>query len=269
MGDRTLAVLETMVARPGNTAVLSISELAAQSDVDPSTLTRLGQRLGFSGFGPLQDIFRDHVAATQPFYSRRVQELVEHDAANSDHLRHLAGVECKKVLATANGLDDSDVERAVDHLVKAKHVHVLGLRSTYAISYFFGSFLGTLREGVSIMGGPGFPITSELSRIGKDDVLVVVSYHPYTKALVKAVELIRASGTPIISLTDTGPTLEIAPSQGVTLKVDQAFYFDSALSQFYVAQAVLVALARRLGPQAVAMTAKREQFNKALDIETG
>ena len=96
MGERTLAVLVDMLARPGQVAVQSISELAAHNGVDPSTLTRLGKRLGFSGFGELQDVFRRHVSATQPFYSTRVRELVSNDRARerASPLQRLAEVEC-------------------------------------------------------------------------------------------------------------------------------------------------------------------------------
>lgn len=76
VGEKALVVLADMLSRPGPAAVDSISELAAKNGVDPSTLTRLGKRLGFAGFAELQDVFRRHVAQTQPFYSSRVQERV-------------------------------------------------------------------------------------------------------------------------------------------------------------------------------------------------
>ena len=269
MGGRTLAVLVDMLGRPGQAAVQSISELAAHNGVDPSTLTRLGQRLGFGGFAPLQDIFRQHVAATQPFYSTRIQDLVGAQSAGTATgvLQQLAQNECQKVLATASTLTDKQITRAAKQLLKAKHVYVLGLRAIYAVGYFFGMFLGTLRDGVTILGGPGFPIAADLARIEKDDLLVAVSFRPYTLAVVSAVNLVRAGGTPVLSLTDGGSAIDVEPRAGVTLEVDQPFYFDSALAQFYVAEAVLVAVARQLGTAAVDVIKRHEVFNKALDIE--
>lgn len=269
MGERTLAVLVDMLGRPGQAAVQSISELAVHNGVDPSTLTRLGQRLGFGGFAPLQDIFRQHVAATQPFYSTRVHDLVGARSAGTaiSVLRQLAENECQKVLAVASTLTDKQISRAVKQLLKAKHVYVLGLRATYAVGYFFGMFLGTLRHGVTILGGPGFPIAADLAHIKKEDLLVAVSFRPYTLAVVNAVKLVRASGTPVLSLTDGGSAIDVEPRAGVTLEVDQPFYFDSALAQFYAAEAVIVAVARHLGPAAVDVIQRHEIFNKALDIE--
>ena len=269
MGERTLAVLVDLLARPGQAAVQSISELAAHNGVDPSTLTRLGKRLGFSGFGPLQDVFRQHVAATQPFYSTRVRELVSTRAARKgpSALQQLAETECQKVLAVAHALTDKQITRAARQLLKAKHVYVLGLRGTYAVSYFFGSFLETLRDGVTVLGGPGFPLAGEVARIKKDDLLVAMAFRPYTRAVVNVVDVVRASGTPVLSLTDGGSPVDVESDGGVTLRVDQPFYFDSALAQFYMAEALLLAVARLLGPAATQVIRRRESINKALDIE--
>src|SRR5690606_39565949 len=107
------------------------SELAARNHVDPSTLTRLGQRLGFSGFGQLQDVFRRHVRDTQPFYSARVRELVSDSAGQEggSRLQRLAQAECRKVLAVADALDDAKVEEAARRLLAARRVPGFRLRA--------------------------------------------------------------------------------------------------------------------------------------------
>lgn len=266
MGGRTLKVLNDLLARPGQAAVQSISELAAHNGVDPSTLTRLGQRLGFSGFGPLQDVFRQHVTATQPFYSTRVRELVA-TSQGPGALRQLAETECQKVLAVANTLTDEQIARAAQLLVDARNVYVLGLRGTYAVSYFFGAFLGTLRDGVTVLGGPGFPLSGDVARIGKQDLLVAIAFRPYTREVVNVVDLVRAAGSPILALTDGGSPIDVEAAGGVTLQIDQPFYFDSALAQFYVTEAVLLATARLLGPAATTLIRRREAISKALNIE--
>lgn len=264
-----LAVLVDLLDNPGQAAVQSISELALRNGVDPSTLTRLGKRLGFSGFAPLQALFRGHVAATQPFYSSRVEELVASASkkATGGMLEKLAEAECQKVLAAASKLTEKQIGLAVKQLVAAKHVYVLGLRATYAVAYFFGSFLGNLRDRVSVLGAPGFPLAGELANIKKDDLLVVMTFRPYTRAVVAAVSVARAEHIPVLSLTDGGSPVKVEPSDGVTLEVEQPFYLDSSLAQFFVAEALLLAVARHLGPQASSVIRRRETINKTLNIE--
>ncbi|WP_028601211.1 MurR/RpiR family transcriptional regulator [Ottowia thiooxydans] len=270
VGEKALVVLEDMLSRPGPAAVDSISELAAKNGVDPSTLTRLGKRLGFAGFAELQDVFRRHVAQTQPFYSSRVQERVAEPVTIDDPqelIRVHAQSECQRVLKLANSLDADAVTRAVDAIVSAKHVHVLAMRATYAFSHFFGTYLGTLRENVTILGVPGQGLTLELASLTPDDLLVAVSFRPYTRAVVAAVEVMKENGVPILALTDADSAIHVGPEHGTSVVIDEPFYFDSATSQFFAIQTILLAAARRLGPSAVAMVKRRERLDKALNVE--
>jgi DNA-binding MurR/RpiR family transcriptional regulator len=272
MGERTLAVLVDMLARPGQAAVQSISELAAHNGVDPSTLTRLGQRLGFSGFGELQDVFRRHVRETQPFYSARVRELVSEGAGQegASPSQRLAEAECRKVLAVAHALDDAKVEEAARRLLAARRVHVFALRAgTYALSHFLGSYLEILRDEVRIVGVPGSTLASEASALGPEDLLVAIAFRPYTRAVVNLVEVVREAGVPVLAITDAGSPIDAEPHGGLTLAIEQPFYFDSTLAQMYVVETLLVTVARLLGPEATARTQRREHFNKALEIEIG
>lgn len=270
VGEKTLAVLADMLDRPGSSAVDSISEVATRNGVDPSTLTRLGKKLGFAGFAELQDIFRRHVSQTQPFYSSRVQDRVAEQVTIDDPrelLRVHAQSESQRVLQTANSLDAGAITRAVDAIVSAKHVCVLAMRATYAFSYFFGTYLGTLRENVRILGGPGQALTSELASLTPDDLLVAVTFRPYTRAVVTAVEIMKENGVPILALTDANSALQVGPEHGTSVVMNEPFYFDSATSQFFTIQTILLAAARRLGPAAVAITKRRERLDKALNIE--
>src|SRR3546814_17280161 len=76
LGQKALAALIGMLEAPHRAAVQSISEIARDSGVDPSTLTRLGQRLGFQGFPELPELFRNHVVKRDGYYSSQTQQLL-------------------------------------------------------------------------------------------------------------------------------------------------------------------------------------------------
>lgn len=71
MRGRILAAPMDMLENPGEAAVQSVSALAARNTVDTFILTRLGLRLGFTGFASLQDVLCRNLAAAQPFYNTR------------------------------------------------------------------------------------------------------------------------------------------------------------------------------------------------------
>lgn len=269
IGDKARSVLEDMLQHPGLAAVDSISTLAKRNGVDPSTLTRLGKRLGFSGFSELQLVFRRHVADTQPFYSGRVQKRLEgaENITASEAVHYHAQSECQKLLSASENLDPQALKNAVELLVSAEHVYVLAQRATYAFSYFFGTYLGTLRDNVTILAGPGAALTADLDRITKKSVLVAISFRPYTRAVVTAVNLLKEMDIPILAITDKASAIETSATQGVTLAIDKPFYFDSATAQFFIIQTLLLASATRLGPVAVETAKRRERIDKALHIE--
>lgn len=269
VGKKALAVLADMLNRPGAAAVDSISEIAASNGVDPSTLTRLGKRLGHSGFTELQDIFRRHVTQTQPFYSARVHERVVDAQGNTqpELLRHHAETECQKLLAAAGQLEPQRIELAAELIANARNVFVLGLRATYGLSFFLGSYLATIRENVRILGGPGQTLTSDLVAIHEGDLLIALSFSPYTRSVVTAVDLVKDVSAKVLSITDVGSPLEVSGEQGVTVTVDQPFYFDSSTAHFFVVQTILLAAARRVGPAAVEVAKARERIDNALNIE--
>jgi DNA-binding MurR/RpiR family transcriptional regulator len=269
VGNKALAVLEDMLNRPGAAAVDSISQIATNNGVDPSTVTRLGKRLGYSGFTELQGIFRRYVTQTQPFYSARIHERVldTQDNTQPELLRLHAEAECRKLLAVSDQIDSQRIEQAASLLANAKNVFLLGLRATYGISFFLGTYLSTIRENVYILGGPGHALTSDLMAIKEGDLLVALSFRPYTRNVVTAVHLARDIDAKVLSITDVESPLEVPDDKGVTITVDQPFYFDSSTAHFFVVQTILLATAKCIGPAAVELAERRERIDKALNIE--
>src|SRR5690606_33517949 len=117
----------------------------------------------------------------------------------------------------------------------------LGLRATYGLSFFLGNYLATIRENVRILGGPGQTLTSDLVAIGEGDLLVALSFSPYTRSVATATELVKDVGAKVLSITDVGSPLEVTGKNGVTIAVDQPFYFDSSTAHFFVIQTILLA----------------------------
>ena len=76
LGRGSANVLAAMVDAPSHAAVSNISQIATANGVNPSTVTRLAKKLGFTGFGDLQDVFRRYVADRGGFYSRHAASLL-------------------------------------------------------------------------------------------------------------------------------------------------------------------------------------------------
>lgn len=268
LGKRATGAFLKMLQSPEAVATESISKVAQLTGVDAATLSRLGQRLGYEGYSGIQRVFKDHISHGGHFYVDRVAESVRdaRDAAPAG-VRALAELECRRVMTAAEELSDPSFDRAADLVVKARRVHILGLRGAYCIAYFLGVHLTFFHRDVSILGGAGGMFAGDINQIRKNDLLIAVSYRPYSKMTVAACKAARKIGVPIVSLTDIGSPIAFHAQQGETLSTSSRFFYDSSLPMLFVAEVLLKKVASRVGKAAVRLAEERSEILKQLDME--
>lgn len=268
LGKKAFSTLVGILKVPHVTAVQSISEIAKDQGVEPSTLTRLSQRLGFKGFPELHKLFRDYVIARSGYYTAHAQRILS--KRREDGLQfsnELASEEVNNILEASSALDQSNLMKATDLLAKSRRVYILGLRASYSIAHFFSYFLGFLRQDVVLLGGGGFTLGEDLSRMTSQDVLVAISFRPYTNVTIGAVKSARARDVSVVMLTDVSSPLSQNKSANVSLFVQTDYYFNSALSNFFLVQVLLSALAVKLGSDAMLGVSDVESQLYDMDIE--
>ncbi len=272
LGKRAFQVLAGMVDSPHQAAVFSISELAAALGANPSTLTRLAQRLGYPGFAGLQDVFRRHVARDGAFYSDRAGRLLQAcPVADGDTSLVLTVVqdELTNIATMVHGVDGRAVEGAAGLLDGARRVRVHGLRQFFAVASFFTYGLGMLRRDVDILGGPQHGIGHGLAQLGPEDALVVVGCAPYTRATVDACRVAGAHGIPIVAITDSyGSPLAGAAAYCFIAPTEGSFFSNSMASYMVLAEGVLGTVARRMGREAMTALGQREDLMSQLRAGT-
>jgi DNA-binding MurR/RpiR family transcriptional regulator len=71
---------------PDDIAFGTAASVAQRSGVQPSTLVRFSQALGYQGFSDLQDVFRARLRDRVPSYEERLKQLREHGEASKTGL---------------------------------------------------------------------------------------------------------------------------------------------------------------------------------------
>jgi len=270
IGRRARTVLEGMLAAPQQAAVATIGELADAFGVHASTLTRLAQALGYRGFGELQAVFRRHVAQTGHFYSDQASRLRAVSAPEQHGLDLIARVardEQANLRAMLDQLEAAALDGAVTLLARAGQVRALGLRQSYAIAGYLGYALGLLRGGVQTVDGTS-GIAQGVAGLGAGDVLVAIGFAPYTRASVRAAEVMHGRGVPLIAITDSYASplarhathVFVAPAGG-------HFFSNSMAAALVLVEGLLAVTAQRLGDEAVAALELREALIRDLGVE--
>jgi DNA-binding MurR/RpiR family transcriptional regulator len=244
---RLVQVAEFTLRQPEEIAFGTLAEIAAQADVQPSTLVRFAQALGYSGFSDLQAVFRAHARERWPDYRERLLSLGEAPSGNAEALLHrFLNASLTSIERLRDGLDPEALEAAVQVLAHAGTVAVLGSRRAFPLAAYCGYALrklGMRCELVDQVGGMG---AEQVALLQPDDVLLAISFTPYTPVTVEHAAGASRRGVKVVAITDT-PFSPLVPLATVWLEVAEADHagFRSVAGSFALATALAVAAAGR------------------------
>lgn len=197
---RLRALAAWLIDRPEELAFNSVRSLADLAGTNPNTVVRLAQALGFSGFeqarGAMQQVLRGGAsgyAARAAALSHRPPErlMAELRAAAEENI---ADVFAPRSLAA--------LAEIVPHLLAARQVHCIGVRTAYALAHYF-----TYRGGMAhpnIVPAPSQPglILDALTEAGPEDVVIAISFAHYSSEVLRAADAARSRGARLLAVTD-------------------------------------------------------------------
>jgi Transcriptional regulators len=236
-----------------NIMVQRIGEVAEGSGVHPSAVVRFAKRFGFSGFRELQSVFRsnytDTVTPTRS-YQQRVRQVI----ADGNQAMGSAEIARRFIDASRAGLDElagtfdsKQFNAAVDLLVKAENIYVVAVRRTFSIASYMVYALQHTRKRVHLVSGLGGMYHEQIRSIGKNDVLIAISFPPYGRETLYCSRVAHQHKANVLAITDSalGP---LGREARVTLKVSEgsAFGFRGLTSTICLCQSLFVALAYKL-----------------------
>jgi DNA-binding MurR/RpiR family transcriptional regulator len=247
---RLIQVAAFALENPDEVALGTTASIAAQAAVQPSTLIRFAQRLGYSGFSDLQDVFRAELKSNWPDYRERIARVRAAREAGGSHpmvsgFAESAIISLERLVSLE--LDD-DIRRAAKVLAEAEVVYLLGMRRAFPVTSYMAYALGKLGLRAVLVDHVGCLGPEQLTEAGKRDVLVAVSFTPYTPITVELTERAANRGVPVIALTDSAFS-PLSPRATVKFEIVEADYagFRSLAATFCLAMALVVATGTKRG----------------------
>jgi len=246
---RLTQVATYALQHPDEIAFGTAASIAAHAGVQPSTLVRFSQALGYQGFSDLQDVFRSRLREKVPSYDERLKQLREHGLSASrtalllDGFAEAAG---RSVSDVRMKLDPAALERAVTLLAAAETIYLVGFRRSFPITSYMAYAMGKLGIRHILVDGIAGPGVEQTSFISARDAMLSVSFTPYSNETVNLTNAARARGAQIVSLTDSVFS-PIAPIADVWLEIVEANFegFRSMAASLAVAMTLSVAVAGR------------------------
>lgn len=234
------------LSHPQDLAFGTIGEIAGRAGVQPSTLVRFAQSLGYSGFSDLQSVFRAHARDRWPEYRERL-ETVRGSGATA-LMQRFAKAATDSLERLTETVGDGTLEAAVELLSGAENVYLLGNRRSYPIVTYLAYALRKLEircHLVDLMGGLA---PEHVAQMRPGDVLLTVSFSPYTPATLDLVSAAVGRGAQVVAITDT-PFSPLIPFTATWLEVTEADHagFRSLSGSLVLAMTLAVATAEKRG----------------------
>ena len=226
-------------------AYMTASRLGSMVEVSESTVVRFAIEVGFDGYPEMQ-------RALQELIRTRLTAVQRVDVTNSligddDVLDKILGADAEKIRRTLDEIDRKSFETAVDKIVSAKSIYIIGVRSSSTLAGFLNFNLRMILDNVKfVQTTSGSEMFEQIMNIGPDDVLIAISFPRYSKRIINAVEYASSTGADVISITDSGQSpIAAGADQLLLARSDMVSFVDSLVAPLSIINAVIVAVARK------------------------
>ncbi|MFA5539229.1 MAG: MurR/RpiR family transcriptional regulator [Gemmobacter sp.] len=272
LGPKASAALGRILELQGSPALLSITALAAELGVNPSTLTRLARSLGYPGFGAFQDVLLNaSLAGPGAFYSRQARAaLAGDDPGSRARVERLCRENQANIDRFIEGFDAAGFDLATVRIAEAPRVAILGVRQFLSFAVFLAYGFQMIRADVSVLDLPGLGAAEGLAALQPGDVLVAASCAPYTGGVVEAVRAAKERGLAVVVITDRASSPLVGASDVALFVAHRTSFLSNSMTAFTAcAECLINAVAARLGDSAAAALAERDRMIARLGIEVG
>ncbi len=226
-------------------AFMTAAKLGKYADVSESTVVRFACELGFNGYPEFQKSLRELVRTNLTSFQR--VEVSDSIIGDKDVLTQVILSDAEKLRNTLESIDREAFEKAVDKLIGAKKIYILGVRSSATLAGFLHYNLQMAFDNITLVQTTsGNEMLEQIMRIDKDDVMVAISFPRYSKRIINAVDFAKAKGANIIALTDSvaSPIAQSA-DQLLTASSDMASFVDSLVAPMSIINAIAVSVAKK------------------------
>lgn len=205
MPKKLAQVAEFVVAQPDEIALGTVASIATQIGVQPSTLVRFSQALGFSGFSGLQAVCRRKLQQRWPDYDDRIRSLRADSA--SDHAATLyAGfseASIASILRLREQWDSARFAAAANALAGSGMIYLAGNRRSFPVTSYLAYLFGRLGIRYQLLSGLAGMDDHAMDTVQPGDAMIAVGFTPYTPATVETAKIAAAKGVTLVSITDS------------------------------------------------------------------
>ena len=223
-------------------AFLTAAKLGTAVGVSESTVVRFATELGYKGYPGFQKALEELVRTKLNSIQR--MEMTYGRIGQSKILESVLNSDIDKIKMTLAGIDQTAFEMAVDTMMSARKIYIVGIRSCAPLASFLSFYLNLIFDNVVLVNtNSSSEIFEQLIRIREEDVIIGISFPRYSMRTLKALEFASNQKAKVITLTDSVHSpINLYSSRNLIARSDMASIVDSLVAPLSVINALVVAL---------------------------
>lgn len=221
---------------------MTAAKLGDTVGVSESTVVRFASFIGYNGYPEfqkdLEEWVQNKINSVQKIGAKYGQ------STQSEILTSVLNADIDKIKDTIDNLDPVAFETAVDIILQAKNVYVMGVRSCEPLADFLHFYLNMIRGNVTLLRTTSVSETFEqMIRIDENDAIIGISFPRYSMRTLKAMEFANDRNAKVITITDTVHSpMNLYSSCNLLARSDMVSIVDSLVAPLSVINALVVAM---------------------------
>jgi len=182
-------------------AFLTLDEMANEIGVSTTTVIRFARGLGYNGYsdflGHIQKMVKAKVSLPERL-NVSVNEL------NHDNLLIKSfNQDASNINATLAGISAEKLDNALNMVVEARNIYVIGLRSSFCLAHYFATCLGQIRENVRLIQAVGSIYPEEILNVAANDLCVAFTFPRNARVTLEIARWMKKEGAKVLAVTDS------------------------------------------------------------------
>ena len=241
-------------------AFLTAAKMGEVVGVSKSTVVRFATTLGYKGYPEFQKALEELVRTKLNSIQR--MKVTYGRISHGEILDSVLQSDIEKIKLTMASIDHNTFEQAVDTILNARKIYVVGIRSCAPLASFLSFYLNLICEDVKAVNtNSSSEIFEQLIRISEEDVIIGISFPRYSMRTLKALEFASNRKAKVITLTDSVHSpMNLYSSCNLIARSDMASIVDSLVAPLSVVNALVVALCMKKQKEVVATLERLEQI---------
>lgn len=240
--DSRAVVGKYLMKKKGKIKNLSMQQIADETYTSRSTLVRVAQKLGFSGWNDFVKSFLEECSSMDK-YTAYVDPNIpfkEEDSFEEISMQ-LGNLKMESCLNTAEIMSGEDLRKAVDILKKSSRIVVLSMAPNLYLAHLFRRKMLSIGKSVEISGEGEHALLVE--SLSHNDCAILISYSGNNKDRfpVSMISFLKRNQVPIIGITSEGNNVLRQESEAtLTIVSNERLY--SKISTYATEESILMIL---------------------------